>query len=191
MAEKAQYRSAMRSRENIRKAYVELIHEKGTINITVKELVERADVNRSTFYAHYQDIYAVLEEIENEIVQKMFTFLDASEHTELLYNPLPFLMRIGAELERNREFYRLLIETSGSVAFIQKLKGVFLKQMLTDKKAFSQVKRQREFLVCMNLLAGGGVDLLCDWVTGKIDVPMKELASIVNEIAMNAMRQFI
>jgi AcrR family transcriptional regulator len=191
MGEKAQYRSAMRSRENIRKAYVELIHEKGTINITVKELVERADVNRSTFYAHYQDIYAVLEEIENEIVQKMFTFLDASEHTELLYNPLPFLMRIGAELERNREFYRLLIETSGSVAFIQKLKGVFLKQMLTDKKAFSQVKRQREFLVCMNLLAGGGVDLLCDWVTGKIDVPMKELASIVNEIAMNAMRQFI
>lgn len=181
----------MRSRENIRKAYVELIHEKGTINITVKELVERADVNRSTFYAHYQDIYAVLEEIENEIVQKMLTFLDASEHTELLYNPLPFLMRIGAELERNREFYRLLIETSGSVAFIQKLKGVFLKQMLTDKKAFSQVKRQREFLVCMNLLAGGGADLLCDWVTGKIDVPMKELASIVNEIAMNAMRQFI
>lgn len=191
MGEKAQYRSAMRSRENIRKAYVELIHEKGTINITVKELVERADVNRSTFYAHYQDIYAVLEEIENEIVQKMLTFLDASEHTELLYNPLPFLMRIGAELERNREFYRLLIETSGSVAFIQKLKGVFLKQMLTDKKAFSQVKRQREFLVCMNLLAGGGADLLCDWVTGKIDVPMKELASIVNEIAMNAMRQFI
>ena len=191
MGEKAQYRSAMRSRENIRKAYVELIHERCTINITVKELVERADVNRSTFYAHYQDIYAVLEEIENEIVQKMFTFLDASEHTELLYNPLPFLMQIGAELERNREFYRLLIETSGSVAFIQKLKGVFLKQMLTDKKAFSQVKRQREFLVCMNLLAGGGVDLLCDWVTGRIDVPMKELASIVNEIAMNAMRQFI
>src|SRR5512136_692377 len=78
MGEKAEYRSAMRSRENLRKAYVELIHEKGTVNITVKELVERADVNRSTFYAHYQDIYAVLEEIENEIVQKMSTFLDAS-----------------------------------------------------------------------------------------------------------------
>ena len=53
MGEKAEYRSAVRSRENIRKAYVELIHEKGTIEITVKELVERADVNRSTFYAHY------------------------------------------------------------------------------------------------------------------------------------------
>jgi AcrR family transcriptional regulator len=191
MGEKAEYRSAVRSRESIRKAYVELIHEKGTIDITVKDLVERADVNRSTFYAHYQDIYAVLEEIENEVVQKLFAFLDASEHTELLYNPLPFLVRIGAELERSKDFYRLLIETNGSVAFTLKLKDVFLERMLTDKKAFSKVRRQREFLACMNLLASGAVGLFCDWVTGKIDIPMPELANIVNEIAMNAMRQYI
>jgi AcrR family transcriptional regulator len=191
MDEKAEYRSAVRSRENIRTAYVELIHEKGTIEVTVKEVVERADVNRSTFYAHYQDIYAVLEEIENEIVQKLFAFLDASEHTELLYDPLPFLLRIGRELERNRDFYRLLLETNGSVDFTQKLKDVFLERMLTDKKAFSQIRQQREFLVCMNLLAGGGVGLFSDWVTGKIDLPMQELASVVNDIALNAIRQYV
>lgn len=191
MGEKAEYRSAVRSRENIRRAYVELIHEKNTVDITVKEVVERADVNRSTFYAHYQDIYAVLEEIENEIVQKLFAFLDASEHTELLYNPLPFLIRIGSELEHHREFYRLLIETNGSVAFTQKLKDVFLERMLTDQKAFRQVRRQREFLACMNLLASGAVGLYSDWLTGKIDLPMPELANIINDIAMNAMRQYI
>jgi AcrR family transcriptional regulator len=191
MREKAEYRSAVRSRENIRNAYVELIHEKGSTAVTVRELVERADVNRSTFYAHYQDIYAVLEEIENEIVQKLFAFLDASEHTDLLYDPLPFLMRIGSELERNRAFYRLLLETSGSVAFTQKLKDVFLKRMLTDKKAFGRVRRQREFLACMNFLASGAVGLYSDWVTGRLEVPMQELASIVNDIAMNAMRQYI
>ncbi len=191
MSEKAEYRSAVRSRENIRRAYMELIHEKGSVDITVKELVQRADVNRSTFYAHYQDIYAVLEEIENEIVQKLFAFLDASEHTDLLHNPLPFFLRVVSELERNREFYRLLIETNGSVAFTQKLKDVFLKRLLADKIALSQVRRQRDFLVCMNLLAGGAVGLFFDWVTGKIDMPVKELASIVNDVAMNAIRQYV
>jgi AcrR family transcriptional regulator len=191
MGEKAEYRSAVRSRESIRRAFAELIHEKGTIDITVKELIYKADVNRSTFYAHYQDIYAVLEEIENEVVQKLFAFLDASEHTELLYNPLPFLVRIGTELERNRDFYRLLIETNGSVAFTQKLKDVFLERMLTDRMAFSKIRRQREFLACMNLLASRAVGLYCDWVAGKVDIPMPELANIVNDIAMNAMRQYI
>lgn len=191
MGEKAEYRSALRSRERIRKAYAELIHEKGPNEITVKELVDKADVNRSTFYAHYQDIYAVLEEIENEVIQKLFAYVDASEHTELLYNPLPFLMRIGAELERNKNFYRLLIETNGSVAFTQKLKDVFLKRMLIDKKAFSQVRRQREFLACMNFLASGAVGLFSDWLTDKINMSMPDLANIVNDIAVNAMRHYI
>jgi len=191
MGEKAEYRSAVRSRESIRRAYAELIHEKGTTNLTVKELVERADVNRSTFYAHYQDINAVLREIEEDVVQKMFAFLDASEHNELLNNPLPFLMRIGTELEGNRNYYRLLLETNGSSTFTQKLKDVFLERMLTDRNAFSKVSRQREFLICMNLLAGGGVGLCCDWITGKIDMPMQELANIINDIAMNMMKQFV
>ena len=191
MGNKAEYRSAVRSRENIRRAYAELIHEKGTTEISVTELAERADVNRSTFYAHYRDIYAVLEEIENEVIQKMYAFLDASEHTELLYNPLPFLMRIGTELERNKDFYRLLIETKGSVPFTQKLKEVFLKRIPTDKKAFSAIKQQTEFLVCINLLAGGGVGVCCDWLIGKIDRPMEELVNIINDILLASMRQYL
>ena len=191
MGNKAEYRSAVRSRENIRKAYTELIHERGTTEISVTELVERADVNRSTFYAHYRDVYAVLEEIENEVIQKMYAFLDASEHTELLYNPLPFLMRIGSELEQNKDFYRVLIETKGSMPFTQKLKEAFLKRMPTDKKAFNAIRQQREFLVCMNLLAGGGVGVCCDWLTGKIDMPMEELANIINEILLASMRQYL
>jgi AcrR family transcriptional regulator len=191
MRTKAEYRSAVRSREKIRQAYVELIHEKGTVNITVKELVARADVNRSTFYAHYQDIYAVIEEIEDEIVQKMFAFLDASEHTDLLHNPLPFMLRIGTELEQNKEFYRLLVETGGSVAFLRKLKSAFLDRLLADKKAFGQVRRQREFVVCMNLLAAGSIDVACDWITGKINVPMEELANILNDIAVDVMTRYV
>jgi AcrR family transcriptional regulator len=191
MRQKAEYRSALRSRESIRRAFAELIHEKGTTKVTVKELVERADVNRSTFYAHYQDIDAVRNEIEKDVVQKMFDFLDASEHTELLHNPLPFLLRIGAELERNRNYYRLLLESNGSGTFTQKLKDVFLERMLTDRNVFGKIRRQQEFLICMDLLAGGGVGLCCDWITGKIDMPMQELANIINEIAINTMKQFV
>jgi AcrR family transcriptional regulator len=112
MGDKAEYRSAVRSRERIRRAFADLIHERGTTRITVKDLVQRADVNRSTFYAHYADINAVLEEIEREVIHNLFAFLDASEPTAptaLLHNPLPFLMRIGLELERNQAYYRLLM----------------------------------------------------------------------------------
>ncbi len=187
MGQKAEYRSAVRSRENIRRAYAELIHEQGTLKIKVKDLVQRADVNRSTFYAHYRDTDAVLEEIENQVMREMFAVLDRSQYAGFVHDPLPFLAHIGAELERNKGFYRLLVETTGSVAFTAKLKDIFLERMRADRRAYGSVKRQREFLVCMNLLAGGAVGVYCDWITGKIDMPMRELVKIINDMVLNAL----
>jgi hypothetical protein len=97
--------------------------------------------------------------------------------TELHYNGFPAVL------------VRLAAIDSGNLA--QKLKNVFLKRMLTDQKAFRTIKRQREFLVTINLLAGGSVGLYSDWPPGKFIISMPELANIVNDIAMNAMREYI
>ncbi len=45
-----------------------LLREKPINKITVKEVCERAELNRTTFYAHYSDCYALLESIEDELV---------------------------------------------------------------------------------------------------------------------------
>ena len=191
MGEKAEYRSAIRSRENILRAFAELLSEKGSVKIKINELVKRADVNRSTFYAHYRNIYDVLNEIENEIIGKLFSFLDSFSHVDLLYNPIPFILKIGAELEKNRTFYRLLIETEGSINFLNRLKDIFIQKILADKKAYSKIKKPKEFIVCMNLLAGGAAGLICDWTTGKIDMPMRDIANIINDISMTSMKKYL
>ena len=61
MAEKKEYRSAIRSRRFIRQAFMELLREKRLEKITVTDIVNRADINRSTFYAHYTDVKALIE----------------------------------------------------------------------------------------------------------------------------------
>ena len=53
----AVYRNSLKNKKAIQKAFADLLLEKNDINkITVKEIVERADISKSTFYAHYQDI---------------------------------------------------------------------------------------------------------------------------------------
>ncbi|HNB53818.1 MAG TPA: TetR/AcrR family transcriptional regulator, partial [Anaerolineales bacterium] len=71
MGEKAEYRSSIRSKRLIRQAFVELLKEKDLEKITVTNIITRANINRGTFYAHYQDVRAVIEQIENEIIDKM------------------------------------------------------------------------------------------------------------------------
>ena len=63
---KKEYRSTLRTKKMIRAAFVELLGEKKNMEtITVSELSERADVAKSTFYNHYDDVYAVAEEFED------------------------------------------------------------------------------------------------------------------------------
>ena len=52
----------------IRKEFTQLLKEKPVQSITVRELCERTGINRSTFYNHYQDVYDLLEQIENEML---------------------------------------------------------------------------------------------------------------------------
>ena len=52
----------------IRNAFMELRAQKPLEKITVKELCALACINKSTFYAHYSDIYALSETLEQETV---------------------------------------------------------------------------------------------------------------------------
>ena len=55
-------RRVRRTRAQLRRALTELLEEKDIRSVTVRELTERADVNRGTFYAHYSDIYDLVEQ---------------------------------------------------------------------------------------------------------------------------------
>ena len=59
----------------LKTALIELMQEKPFPQITIKELCERADLNRTTFYLHYADQTAVLREIEDEATQKTIEYM--------------------------------------------------------------------------------------------------------------------
>lgn len=74
----------------IKQAFMELRTQKTLEKIKVKELCDLACINKSTFYAHYQDIYALANAMEEEIVQTVvaglpqLTSSDVSERSEWL-----------------------------------------------------------------------------------------------------------
>ena len=51
----------------IKEAFIKLMEKTKLNKITVKQICENADINRSTFYAHYSDQYKLFDEIEEDI----------------------------------------------------------------------------------------------------------------------------
>ena len=60
----------------IKNVFLELRARKPLEKITVKELCELALINKSTFYSHYEDIYALSEAMEQETVASIIGSID-------------------------------------------------------------------------------------------------------------------
>ncbi len=59
----------------LKNSLIELMNDKAVNHITIKELCEKADLNRSTFYLHYTDQYQLLSEIENDLLEDTIQYL--------------------------------------------------------------------------------------------------------------------
>lgn len=185
MREKAEYKSAIRSKRLIRQAFVELLQEKDLEKITVTDIITRADLNRGTFYAHYQDVRAVIEQIENELITKLIEFLGEFRHKNFFENPLPLLLKVSRYIEEDLEFHRILINSKGAIPFLEKLKGIFVEYMKTDSDIPETVKNSPDFTVGINFFAGGVINLYQVWFRGETNYSLNEIALVVSKIIKN------
>lgn len=132
-------RRKRKSRKAIFDACVGLSKEKEFQNITVNEIVARADLNRGTFYLHFEDKYDMMNSFENEMIKKIEEILlnnIPNEHFEhqfiqSRYNTAVHLLRC---YEENKELLQLLMYSSHSTSFQTKLretlKAVFVDNVL-------------------------------------------------------------
>ena len=74
-------RRVKKSRAAIYQAFLSLLHRKSYEAITVQEIIDLADVGRSTFYAHFETKEALLEELCQELFQH--TFLERPDGKDL------------------------------------------------------------------------------------------------------------
>lgn len=175
MGEKKEYRSAIRSRKLIRQAFMELLKEKSLEKITVTDIVKHADINRSTFYAHYPDVMGVIEEISDEVLEYTHCFMQDVEFSDFFENPLPHLKNIIKVAEENMELYRLLCSSALGNEKLDQLKNVLIERTLKTIDKPENFKDSLEFEFAVRFFMGGIVDVYTQWLMGKMDCSLEEL----------------
>ncbi len=114
--------SSIKTRNLIKKTFAELINEKKQLSkITVSELVKKANLTRSTFYTHYDNIYQVAEEYQMQTVELLC-------NEDLILNTkqdiLNYFDNIYVCLKENEDTYKLLLNAKDSLPFLYKLKNI-------------------------------------------------------------------
>ena len=72
-------RRVRKTKSAIKHAFIQLLKERGLENITVQDIADKADINRGTFYLHYEDKYLLLTDMEDECIDQISKFTQFSE----------------------------------------------------------------------------------------------------------------
>lgn len=121
MEKKANDLRYIKTERAIRKAFHELLQEKDLKRITVRELVERAEINKTTFYSHYETLPDLIDTLERE---KINYILDNLDEVLLLYrDPDQFIDNLYRNL-LDCQIYEISQHGAGGRQFVNRLKDV-------------------------------------------------------------------
>ena len=122
MQESKQDRRIRRTRRLLKESLIQLMQEKEFMNISVREVTERADLNRGTFYLHYQDTRHLLQDIENETLLEFQQMLDQYREAPQKRSLMPMLNPLIDYVSENAGICRVLFENSAAIDFLSRLR---------------------------------------------------------------------
>lgn len=103
--------SSVKTKNEIRRVFAEIMAEKRDIDkVSVTELAKRANISRATFYAHYDDVYAVAEDYESDLLELSFTNGKLLE----IHSFKKFIESFFDYIIANQETYKMLCQ-AGSI----------------------------------------------------------------------------
>lgn len=166
----------------IRTTFISLLKEKPIEKITVKEICEKADINRATFYRYYENPYDLLEKLEGET-------MDNLQERILKYKGTKNKVQLGPEEELGeifkivlndiidkKDLYMTLFSENGDDLFKERLFSLCYKDnIVTIEKRFPNLSKEKQELLYY-FVAEGCNGVLNQWLVNENGQTIDDLA---------------
>jgi AcrR family transcriptional regulator len=172
-------RRSQRTRHLLSAALVELIRERDYSTITVSDIIERADVGRSTFYAHYRDKDDLFVGELDRVIELLSERIPGQDE-------MPFFPSLGLfrHVGEEYELYKALVWTPGIdllIKHMQKSLSQRIEQGLQNNGKEYEVPLQ----VLSNFIAGNFLTLLKWWLENKKAYAPEQMDRIFRDLTLH------
>ena len=184
MAEKVD-RRVRKTKGQLKLGLATLMQKQSIDGISVKELVEFVNINRSTFYLHYADIYHLLDEMEDELLEEIRRIIrqhpmGIEEHT------FSFMEDIFQVFGKNKEIAKALMGENGDPAFVQKLRNILEENVMKHLEVlFPDIKNDLvyTFAFCLS----GCLGIMNRWLFENGTESPEHMAKIMFSMVIHAL----
>lgn len=167
-------RRQRRTRTAIFKAFSELLSEKSYSKITVQEIIDRADVGRTTFYSHFETKDELLKELCMELFGHIISTAMDYTHTHGVQHHGSVYWHLLSHLKENDLNILGLLSGESSEIFLRYFKDSL--NHLTENHFRAEISDSPlpgDFLI--NHISGSFVEMVLWWIKGRMKQTPEEL----------------
>lgn len=169
-------RRVRRTKRLLEQGLVQLLEKKPIRSITVRELTNLIDINRGTFYLYYQDIYDMVEKLEEEYISRLIGMLDEHQEEELSVRVREVSQELFTFIEENKRLCKVLLSENGDINFLQSLNAIihdryrgFHERLKMDEETF-------EYRYAFTVF--GLLGVIQRWLAADCDWPAEKMAAL-------------
>ncbi len=163
-----------------RTALIELLQQKPFHKISVTEICKQANLNRATFYLHYTEPSALLQETISDLKEKIEKYIAGdTEHPSFLHQLEVFLKYVR---DNSSIFYTLM---KGNIDHYlwEDLINDILKDMQKEWPVYD-TSEKTEYIY--TFVMHGSSSVIASWIESAFNVPVQELAGLLYKMCQNA-----
>ena len=184
----------IRTKRAIETAFIEILSEKSFSKITIEEICKKANVNRMSFYNHYEDKYDLLNVVINNVKEALIG---------------KFLAEVGAEFTEEKVMSVLLETTEHIIDYGTKYTNFIYLLINEEDNSLAQyiiykslesstldllVKLKDEYHLSDHLLpliasyiTGGGTSMILNWIKNKDTYTRDDLITLLKDLLESAL----
>ncbi len=168
-------RRVQRTRQLLQDALLAMVIEKGYDATTVQDIIDRANVGRATFYAHFPDKQTLLTS-RLEDLRGLLT-----ERRRQAAGPLGFSLAMLEHARSHLPLYRAIVGRESGAFIVQRIHRTIADLAELDKGAPEQRRLAVEFV------AGAFMAVLTWWLDEGATLPPEEIDGIVRRLVMRGL----
>lgn len=190
---KSNSNQALRTKHFLKKAFIDMVHKKGFSAVTVKDIVDYAQYNRTTFYVYYQNI----DDLVEELMEEMFEAIQYNSMSKYESNSRVKVQELTTHsfellyyIYDHRDYFTLLLLEDTLPRIHQQIpEAIFnlLKDHFDIQYGVSAVDDHSQ----KRYMAYGTAGLILDWIAQDFDATPGEMTERLNRIFNTFARGFI
>ena len=170
-----------KTKTKLKKSLLILLKIKPIETISVTQPCTRAEINRNTFYSHYENPHKLLDDIENELYQELIQTLMKANLTNIDFNS--FILSIFNSIYKNQDICSVLFGEYGDTEFIQNAIEVPRLLVIETWKKTLNIS-DFEASIRYSYFAGGSISVIKEWVNSGYIMRKEVVAEYLEKIIM-------